>query len=92
MNIKVIFQTKTLSEMNSLQKCFTLNIMGPSTWLLHHFISGEISFQNVIRNFDVRIERNCNGVFSVGLFDLFSGREKQDSKAGEVFSASSDQR
>ena len=46
----------------------------------------------MLRNFDLRIERNCNGVFSVGLFDLFSGREKQDSKAGEVFSASSDQR
>ena len=38
-----------------------------------NLLLGETSIQGLIRNFDARFERNWNGGFSVGLFDLFTG-------------------
>ena len=55
---------------------------------------GKTSIQGLIRNFDARFERNWNGGFSVGLFDLFTGREKspEESKEEKSIEQRSDQR
>ena len=59
-----------------------------------NLLFGKTSIQGLIRNFDARFERNWNGGFSVGLFDLFTGREKspEESKEEKSIEQRSDQR